>query len=328
MNTPSPAHAEPPRPGEQPPPGGADPRPVTVIGLGLMGSALASAFLRAGHPTTVWNRSPQKADPLVASGAVRAASVADAVAAAPLVVVCVTRHDAVVDVLDAGRTALPGRVLVNLTSGSSREARALADRVAALGAHCLDGAILTTPDAIGAPDATVLYGGPDAVFRAHAPTLAALGGGVTFLGADPGIPSLYEVALLDIMWTSLTGVLHAMALVGTEGIAATEFAPFAAMLYSGVGSFVPRYARQIADGAYPADDSTLHTHLAGIRHLTEESGDRAVEARLPLYIQGLMERAVARGQGGDSFARLVEQFAPPAQGAASAATSAPRSASA
>ncbi|MEV7427511.1 NAD(P)-binding domain-containing protein [Streptomyces sp. NPDC091212] len=290
---------------------GQERRPVTVIGLGLMGSALAAAFLRGGHPTTVWNRSPEKADPLVARGAVRAASVADAVAAAPLVVVCVTGHDAVVDVIDAGRTALPGKVLVNLASGSSRQARALADRTAGLGGHCLDGAILATPDGIGDPDAVILYGGPQAVFRAHAPALAALGGGATYLGADPGIPSLYEVALLDIMWTSLTGVLHAMALVGTEGIAATEFAPFAAMLYTGVGSFVPRYAQQIADGKYPADDSTLGTHLAGIRHLTEESGDRAVDARLPLYVQGLMERAVARGQAGDSFARLVEQFAPP-----------------
>ena len=40
----------------------ADRTPVTVIGLGLMGQALAGAFLRAGHPTTVWNRSAAKAD--------------------------------------------------------------------------------------------------------------------------------------------------------------------------------------------------------------------------------------------------------------------------
>jgi 3-hydroxyisobutyrate dehydrogenase-like beta-hydroxyacid dehydrogenase len=43
--------------------------PVTVIGLGLMGRALATAFLRAGHPTTVWNRTPAKAEQLVAQGA-------------------------------------------------------------------------------------------------------------------------------------------------------------------------------------------------------------------------------------------------------------------
>ncbi|MGG1612408.1 NAD(P)-binding domain-containing protein [Paenibacillus phoenicis] len=30
--------------------------PVSVIGLGMMGSALAQTFLKEGHPTTIWNR--------------------------------------------------------------------------------------------------------------------------------------------------------------------------------------------------------------------------------------------------------------------------------
>lgn len=42
---------------------------VTVIGLGQMGSALAATLLEQGHPTTVWNRSAQKAQPLVERGA-------------------------------------------------------------------------------------------------------------------------------------------------------------------------------------------------------------------------------------------------------------------
>ena len=69
--------------------------PVTVIGLGLMGQALAGAFLRAGHPTTVWNRTAAKAEQLVGEGAKLAGSVGDAVAASPLVVVCVSDYTAV-----------------------------------------------------------------------------------------------------------------------------------------------------------------------------------------------------------------------------------------
>ena len=45
------------------------PRPVTVIGLGPMGRAMAAAFLAAGQPTTVWNRTAGKADELLARGA-------------------------------------------------------------------------------------------------------------------------------------------------------------------------------------------------------------------------------------------------------------------
>src|SRR6478752_4263154 len=58
--------------------------PVTVIGLGAMGSALASALVRAGHPTTVWNRTPRTVE-----GARIASSVAEAAAASPLTLVCV-----------------------------------------------------------------------------------------------------------------------------------------------------------------------------------------------------------------------------------------------
>lgn len=55
---------------------------VTVIGLGPMGRAMTRTLLGHGHPVTVWNRTPSKADDLVAHGAVRATTVHDALAAA------------------------------------------------------------------------------------------------------------------------------------------------------------------------------------------------------------------------------------------------------
>jgi 3-hydroxyisobutyrate dehydrogenase-like beta-hydroxyacid dehydrogenase len=73
---------------------------VTVIGLALMGQALAGAFLRDGYPTTVWNRTAAKAGQLVAHGARLAGSAGGAVAASPLVVVCVSDDDAVHELAD------------------------------------------------------------------------------------------------------------------------------------------------------------------------------------------------------------------------------------
>src|SRR5690606_37575949 len=83
---------------------------VTVLGLGLMGRALAGAFLRDGHPTTVWNRTVEKAGDLVGQGARLAASPGEAVAAAPLTVICVSDHDAVLGLLDRLGGDLGGRV--------------------------------------------------------------------------------------------------------------------------------------------------------------------------------------------------------------------------
>ncbi|MFC7645825.1 NAD(P)-binding domain-containing protein [Streptosporangium lutulentum] len=96
---------------------------VTVIGLGSMGSALATALLDRGHPTTVWNRTAHRAEALAARGARPAADPGEAVTASPLIVACVLDYEALHGVLEPVGGSLEGRTLVNLTSGSPEQAR-------------------------------------------------------------------------------------------------------------------------------------------------------------------------------------------------------------
>jgi len=62
---------------------------ISSLGLGLMGSAVARSFVNAGHRLTVWNRSEPKTQPLVQRGASAADSVRAAVAASPVVLICI-----------------------------------------------------------------------------------------------------------------------------------------------------------------------------------------------------------------------------------------------
>jgi 3-hydroxyisobutyrate dehydrogenase-like beta-hydroxyacid dehydrogenase len=281
--------------------------PVTVLGLGLMGGALAGAFLRAGHPTTVWNRTSAKADDLVARGATLAGSPAAAIAAAPLVVVCVSDYDAVADVLDG---PLDGRVVVNLTSGTPSRARAFAEEVARRGGGYLDGGIMAVPDAVGTADAVLVYSGPRPLYDAHEATLGRLGAGL-HLGDDPGLSATYEMATLVLMWGMLDGFLNGAAILGTAGVSATAYLPIAQRAVGTVAGWLPEYARQADDGIYPADDGTLDTHLAAMAHVVEESESLGVNAQLPRLVKALAERAVTAGHGGSGYAALVEQFRKP-----------------
>jgi 3-hydroxyisobutyrate dehydrogenase-like beta-hydroxyacid dehydrogenase len=276
--------------------------PVTVVGLGLMGQALAAAFLKAGHPTTVWNRTAAKADELVAAGATRADSVADAFAAGPLVVVCVTDYDAVHAVLDP--TAVAGRTVVNLTSGTSAQGRATAAR---LGGTYLDGAIMAAPPAIGTPAAVILYSGSKAGYDDHASTLGVLGSG-TYLGEDHGLAALNDVATLSLMWSILNGFLQGAAILGTAGVPASTFVGSAKENLGTVASWLDDYARQIDDGEFPVSDATVGTHLAAMHHLVEESDTVGVNGELPRFFVAFAERAVAAGHGDRGYAALVEQF--------------------
>ncbi|MFD0274904.1 NAD(P)-dependent oxidoreductase [Kitasatospora sp. NPDC127111] len=280
--------------------------PVTVLGLGAMGTALAAAFLAADHPTTVWNRSAAKAEPLVARGAVRAATPTDAVAAGPLIVACVLDYDALRAVLAGTAHLLPGRTLVNLTSGSPEQARELADWAAGHGLHYLDGAIMITPPGIGGPEATLLYGGAPEALARHRDTLAVLGDPVD-LGPDAGLAGLYDTALLGLMWSSLSGWLQGVALVGADGVRATDFTPVATRWLSGaVAGFIGRYAAQADAGHYPGDDASLTVHLAAMEHLLHAARARGIDTALPELLARRTEEAIEAGHGGDSYARLIE----------------------
>ncbi|MFI1828640.1 NAD(P)-dependent oxidoreductase [Streptomyces sp. NPDC020412] len=284
--------------------------PVTVIGLGRMGQALASAFLKAGHPTTVWNRTAAKADPLVAEGALLASTVSDALKAGPLTIVCVTDYQAMYGLLGADDVELDGTTLVNLTSGDSAQAREAARWAERRGARYLDGAVMAIPPAIGTADAVILHSGPQADFEAHKTTLDALGT-VTHLGADHGLASLYDVAGLAMMWSVMNAWLQGTALLRTAGVDAVTFAPFAQQMATGVAAWLPGEAEQIDSNSFPADVASLETHVRSMVHLIEESEAVGVNAELPKLIKSMADRAVAAGHGGEQYAVLIEEFSKP-----------------
>ncbi|MYY09708.1 NAD(P)-binding domain-containing protein [Streptomyces sp. SID4919] len=282
---------------------------VTVLGLGPMGAALASAFLAAGHPTTVWNRTPGRAGALIDRGAREESSAAAAVTAGPLVVICLVSYDAVEEVLAPLSAQLRGRTIVNLTSGSpvqAREAAALAQRC---GADYLDGVIMTTPPGIGRPESLLLHGGAPEVFAACRDTLAALGDPV-HVGADPALSSVYDTALLSQMWGTLTGWLHAVALIGSDGpgggVTAREYTGIADRWMGSVSAFMNAYAPHVDSGRYPGGDFTLDLHLRTMEVLSHASELRGVASGLPQVFEELTRRAVDAGHGDDSYARLVE----------------------
>lgn len=284
--------------------------PVTVIGLGLMGQALAGAFLKAGHTTTVWNRTTSRADRLVAEGAQLAPTVGDALKAGSLTIICVTDYQAVHELLGAADIELDGTMLINLTSGTSAQAREAAQWAERRGAHYLDGAIMAIPPAIGTAEAAILHSGPRSDFEAHKSTLDSLGT-VTYLGADHGLASLYDVAGLAMMWSVLNAWLQGTALLRTAGVDAATYAPFAQQIAAVVTEWLPGYAKQIDSGTFPAEVSALETDARAMVHLLEESEAVGVNAELPKLIKAMADRSIAAGHGREQYPVLIEEFGKP-----------------
>ncbi|MEU2749338.1 NAD(P)-binding domain-containing protein [Streptomyces collinus] len=280
--------------------------PISLLGTGAMGTALARAWLAAGHEVTVWNRTPARAQALAAEGAVVARSAAEAVAANRLVIVCLLDDASVGDALDGA--ALAGRDLVNLTTGTPGEGRTRAAWAEARGARFLDGGIMAVPPMIGVADSGgyVFYSGSPELFEEHRDTLA-VPAGTRCVGADPGFAALYDVALLSAMSGMFAGVTHAFALIRPEDIPPKDFAPLLADWLTAMAPAVHQTADQLESGDYTRNVvSNLAMQAAGNATLLRTAEEQRVSPELLTPYMELMERRVAQGHGEEDGTGMIE----------------------
>lgn len=277
--------------------------PVTVLGLGDMGSAIARVFLDRGHPTTVWNRTASKAAPLVEAGASAAPTVAEAVAASPLVVLCVLDYEAVDEVLAAVGGAISGKVLLNLTSGSPSRARATQRWAGEHGAEYLDGGVMGDPPDVGSGHVMLPVSGSREAFDDHEPTLRELGT-VTYYGTDAGLASVEFMAQVAVGYEILIGLLHTLRLVQKEGVDPAEFAARVAGSIPGYPPLLTAIGEAVRDGEYPPDLGPLSVQAALMGDLIDHRRSLGVDTVRMREVKKLMDQRVADGHGHEGFSSL------------------------
>jgi 3-hydroxyisobutyrate dehydrogenase-like beta-hydroxyacid dehydrogenase len=279
---------------------------ISILGLGAMGQALTARFLHGGHTVTVWNRTPGRAAALIAQGARERRSAADAIAASDVTVICVLDYAAVSSVIDVAESALSGRALVNLTNGTPAQARAVAKRVAGLGSAYLDGGIMATPPMIGGEHALILYSGSKVTFDAHAGSLEALGA-ANYLGADPGLASLHDLALLSGMYGLFAGFFHASALVDSEGIGSGSFLKLLSPWMAAMMGELPGYADKIDSGRHGVDVvSNLAMQAASLDNILTASREQGVATDLLDPMLELFRERAGAGLGYEDISGIFE----------------------
>ncbi|SDL49634.1 NAD(P)-dependent oxidoreductase [Nonomuraea jiangxiensis] len=279
---------------------------ISVLGLGLMGAALARTLLAAGHHVTVWNRSPEKAAPLVAQGAMSAPTPAAAVEASPLVIACVLDYPAVEEVL--AQAPLAGRVIANLTTGRPAEARETAARVAGRGGDYLDGGVMAVPQMIATPGALILYSGSRSAYDRYEQALGVLAR-PRYVGEDPGLAPLLDLAMLTGMYGQIAGFLEAVALVRSVKYPLTEFTSELLVPWlNAMAASQPRMATAIEAGDHRTEVSNLEVNRSGMENLVRAFEDEGVPLDLLLPMKAIIDRRVARGLGHEGLSGLAEEL--------------------
>ncbi len=158
------------------------------VGLGVMGGGVAKRLLDAGHTVTGWNRTREKAHWLLDAGMQWGESPRDVAERSEIVFTMVTNTAAVKAVTEGPDGILaglaPGKVYVDMSTASPANTRALAERVAELGAHMLDAPVSGSVITLEQGKLSVMVGGDEDVFARVRPVLEAIGPKVFHVGGN------------------------------------------------------------------------------------------------------------------------------------------------
>jgi len=214
------------------------------LGLGSMGGSMAGRLIETGHELVVWNRSASAGEQLVAAGATRAATAAEALSQ-PVSFSMFADDAAAEAVLTAENFAgATGRMHVNMASISA----AAADRIAAVAAEAgvgyLAAPVLGRPAVAAAGNLNILAAGPDELVERAAPYLDALGARTWRFGTDPRRANAVKIAVNFTILHALQAMAESITLVESQEVDASDFVEllagtlFNGVVYSGYGSMI------------------------------------------------------------------------------------------
>jgi 3-hydroxyisobutyrate dehydrogenase-like beta-hydroxyacid dehydrogenase len=270
---------------------------VGFIGLGNMGSGMAASLLKAGHELAVYNRTPDKAKPLVEKGARKAASVADACKGD--VVITMLADDAAVENLVF---ADPG-ILNSLSKGAihvsaSTISVALADKLTAehakRGQRFVSAPVFGRPEAAAAAKLFIVVAGASDAADTCMPLFEAMGQKTFRFGEKASNANLVKITGNFMISSTIETLSEAMALVAKGGLDQHQYLEFlTATLFN--APIYKTYGTLIADKKFKPAGFAAPLGLKDAR-LALAAGE---SLRVPLPLANLVRdrflRLLARG---------------------------------
>ncbi len=285
---------------------------ASFIGLGAMGFALANTAAKSGRDIVVWNRTLDKALPLASRNVTVAPTPAEAISASPMIVVCLSDYETADSVLGSQDciSALKGRILIQLTSGSPNAARAAYEAAKQAGISYLDGEIVAYVDQIGREDAPIYAAGDKDAYDAVEPLLKTLAPQTRYLGSDPAKSSALNLAMLSGTLGLTVGIMNGAAICEAAGVSLLELArDLPAGAVADAEALVESMGK-IKNGGIEASDAPIEvwTHILDL--MIEFQNESGYGSDVSEFIRQFFGRAVDRGTGPHDVGALVQLLRP------------------
>jgi 3-hydroxyisobutyrate dehydrogenase-like beta-hydroxyacid dehydrogenase len=277
------------------------------LGMGIMGSAMAGNLVRAGFDVIVWNRSPEKTEPLVTLGARRAANPREVVAVSYITFSMVADPIATRDVCFGADGALagagPGHDYIETSTIDDATSEELAQAIRERGGRFLEAPVTGTKKPAEDGQLVFLAAGDPELFEAAQPAFDAMGKLSVYLG-DVGSGARMKLVINSIMAGVMVALAEGLALAEESGL---ESAAVLELLDAGVVASPLFRAKgpQLLERSYPA--SFPLKHMQKDLRLALALGEAVGQ---PLHstatINQTFKRAVVTGHGDEDFSAVFE----------------------
>ena len=275
---------------------------IAVLGLGAMGRAISHRLLGAGHDLSVWNRTSGRDDELVAAGARRAGSAADAVRNAEVVITMVTDPPALEGVLfgpDGAAPAIPqSATLIDMSTVGPTEIASVAERLAPV--PVLDAPVLGSVPSVETGKLVLLVGGDRAVFARHSELLSILGTPV-YLGAS-GSGAMLKLVNNAASTATLVALGELLALTDRAGLGTDDV--LKGLEVGPLASLIERWRPRLK-----GEDQSSYFRLALARKdlaiAFDEAEREGTELRVAETAAARCDEAIEDGLGDEDFGAIV-----------------------
>ncbi len=271
---------------------------IGFIGLGKMGTGMVRNLLKAGHATTVYNRSRDKAEPLGAEGASVAASAADAASGAEAVFTMLSDDAALEEVVfgDKGLASglAKGATHISSSTISVSLARKLAEEHAVRQQTMVSAPVFGRPDAAEARKLIVLLSGEEKARERCRPLAEALGRRTFEIGVEPWQANAVKLCGNFMIASMLESFGEAFAVMRKAGIDEHQFLEAMVELFG--SPMYKNYGTTMVDWKFEPAGFALKLGLKDVRQLVELAGEMGAPMPFASVMRDHFVSAMAHGQ--------------------------------
>ncbi len=282
---------------------------VAVLGTGAMGTGMTRSLLRAGHTVSVWNRTAARAEPLAADGATVAASPAEAVRGAEVVLVVLFDTAAVLEVLAAAAGgAEPAAVWLQTSTIGPDGTERVAALAAEHGLRLVDAPVLGTKGPAEQGKLVALLSGDPAAIAAAGPVVEAIAARSVDAGERLGAASALKLVCNSWIATQNAAIGQAVALAEGLGLDPELFLE-ATRGSAADSAYLHLKAELVRKGDYPPS-FTLDGALKDVELILAAARRTGVTDDLLAGLRSVYRKASEAGRGGEDMSAVATAFPP------------------